>query len=692
MSRYGGWRRLTGDTADRPDLLDLGKKLLGYLSEQRRLTGLKTCSIQRQAPDGSLVRARFDYDIPVIEVMAAPAPTGGGQRIELAGVVARPRTFADPFAFGDNADVLLALGENKAKGVFFDSYKAQFPDGLVLAGNLDWRNADETLAVTWIGPLNRYFPVEGRHGTRVHHNGKVIYDSIVDLGSYQADVVGAALRKAGGKHYLLVALFYFDAFKYEVRAIEVDSIRNPIITPVEGVSPEVLATVTVGQFSLYFYPTPLLFNQSGTEARTMLHRWDNSRDNTMVVSELVIDLRDLDAVTTSETHEADVSTAFATHVVTDALWNGPLNYAPLGGNMQSAVTPAVESYRCAVDFKNDAPVYATWYLPWSTDEALATHEYTVGRPEDPGSASTDYTRTQGEFAGRLTAGEWLNIASSSTTVQHVVSSSDGSISTRTHTVSGPRESMLLWWLDLRYDAAVVTTKESAGATVTQTDRTLVETGPGTTRVDTVVTTTTVDTSVFRTQVVFNGAPVDSIERTDETDTTTVVPSSSAGEMSRWEALQLPVNPFASFPYFGPTPTAYERFNFPWRQDIDDPDVWHESEPATTEPPNPDTSGVGGFPDLPDEGTQQFNLPAEEPPGGWHIPPFAAANRYDLNTMGSWLVTRTGWVFSMRWPGNDGFKWQSRISTEQPLDPLTGSNGAELYQPIWPLSAILTNVR
>jgi YVTN family beta-propeller protein len=70
MARYGQWRRLRGDTS-RLDLLDLGKRLLGYLAEQRQLSGVKTMSAQRRLPDGSVVRVRFDGDMPVIEIMEA---------------------------------------------------------------------------------------------------------------------------------------------------------------------------------------------------------------------------------------------------------------------------------------------------------------------------------------------------------------------------------------------------------------------------------------------------------------------------------------------------------------------------------------------------------------------------------------------------------------------------------------------
>jgi hypothetical protein len=73
--RYTGWHHTIGDAHASPSYVAVGKKLLGYLDQQRKLSGVKTCSIERTLPDGSVVRARFEYDIPVIEVRA-----GGGQQ------------------------------------------------------------------------------------------------------------------------------------------------------------------------------------------------------------------------------------------------------------------------------------------------------------------------------------------------------------------------------------------------------------------------------------------------------------------------------------------------------------------------------------------------------------------------------------------------------------------------------------
>lgn len=78
--RHHTWRRLRGDSG-RPDLAQYGNKLLGYLAEQRRMGGSKSQTITRQLPDGSVVRARYVGDQPVIEISTAPAPPGGIEEI-----------------------------------------------------------------------------------------------------------------------------------------------------------------------------------------------------------------------------------------------------------------------------------------------------------------------------------------------------------------------------------------------------------------------------------------------------------------------------------------------------------------------------------------------------------------------------------------------------------------------------------
>lgn len=72
--RYGGWRRLRGDTAKRADLLDVGKKLLAALQFRRSRGGPKTVVQRVSFPDGSRVTAGFTLGHPYIDVYDA----GGG--------------------------------------------------------------------------------------------------------------------------------------------------------------------------------------------------------------------------------------------------------------------------------------------------------------------------------------------------------------------------------------------------------------------------------------------------------------------------------------------------------------------------------------------------------------------------------------------------------------------------------------
>ena len=68
--RYSQWRKLRGDL-DRPELVDYGKRLLGYLDNQRKLSGNMSAHIKRTLPDGSVVMARFNGDQPEVYVQDA---------------------------------------------------------------------------------------------------------------------------------------------------------------------------------------------------------------------------------------------------------------------------------------------------------------------------------------------------------------------------------------------------------------------------------------------------------------------------------------------------------------------------------------------------------------------------------------------------------------------------------------------
>lgn len=199
--RHSGWRRLRGDT-DRPDLLDLGKKLLGYLDNQRRLSGVRTLEIQRTTPDGAVVRAQWVGDLPIISVLA-PAPSLPPPDEEAAGgFVVWPSDATRVWELTPEPAVYLELGGRGYSRYYHDSahanaatpagsYAPWFPGApsptLQDAGNVDWRSADEKHSVTWHGPKSRYWvskPTEGAstdtdletHGKKVYRMGQVLFD------------------------------------------------------------------------------------------------------------------------------------------------------------------------------------------------------------------------------------------------------------------------------------------------------------------------------------------------------------------------------------------------------------------------------------------------------------------------------------------------------------------------------------
>lgn len=224
MPRYDGWRVLRGDT-DRQDLLDLGKKLLGYLAEQRRLSGVKTMQVIRQTPDGSLVRARFAYDIPIIEVIAAPRPPPDvPTEPDATGFVVTATTSALPSGvdatypqqilkpswttFFKNKVIAAYKAFSGKKG----TYGARFNDGVRYAGNIDWRDADG-VRINYYGPTLRYWydlyrKPDAQYGRWVFLNGAILLDIDAYCTASEVDfaerlVLGAAL--VGDKLFVMQA-------------------------------------------------------------------------------------------------------------------------------------------------------------------------------------------------------------------------------------------------------------------------------------------------------------------------------------------------------------------------------------------------------------------------------------------------------------------------------------------------------
>lgn len=78
--RHAGWTRVRGGE-EHPELVTVGRQLLGQLVEQRKLSGVKTQELTRRMPDGSVVRARWVGDQPTIEIQAVPEEGGGVEEV-----------------------------------------------------------------------------------------------------------------------------------------------------------------------------------------------------------------------------------------------------------------------------------------------------------------------------------------------------------------------------------------------------------------------------------------------------------------------------------------------------------------------------------------------------------------------------------------------------------------------------------
>ena len=318
MGRYSGWRRLTGDTADRPDLLDLGKKLLGELENQRNLSGIPTRSIQRRAPDGSIVAARYVGDLPEIFVRQA----SGSKQTIVSGFFGRPTTAGDELAAGtwygtwwsESADrhvPLAALSANGGalEGGWYDAdnapdgapprfYARYFPDsGLRLAANIDWTGDKGVLY--FFGPENRYNDPATYYTPLIYHNGALLVDMQDVTGTSSWRVIGAALHGALELRMVLCRLDELRVYRIPLASAspgygDVPLHLHPRLTVTydehDAVDAELLAEYELAPNDAG-YRHPLHFNQRGDECRGIFWRYDVIGDRN-VPYEVVIGFTD----------------------------------------------------------------------------------------------------------------------------------------------------------------------------------------------------------------------------------------------------------------------------------------------------------------------------------------------------------------------------------------------------------------
>ncbi len=341
MARYDQWRRLSGDT-DEPALFDFGKKLLGEVAEQRRLSGVETLTMVRKLPDGSVIRAGFQGGHPFIDVAAGGEKKPGIIEAVIQGLVTAPRTFASPTAFAahpeamlDNHGVPLDIDGNQPwASLLYSRYKTVYKAGLDKCGTVDWRNADESISVNWGRRRSRYWggnvsdggmgdPGAGAVASCVYHNGAVIFDAYDLAGAHFGRWIAGACMK-GSK--LFVMVLELRAGGYFFRLVKASAKPDPKVGPQNVRYPArykkcSAASMTVlaeqahpVSVSVAFFPA-FNFNQACTEARSIDVRFDGGFTFLKVI-ETVFNFADLDDITAVNNTLATNITVTSTTTIT----------------------------------------------------------------------------------------------------------------------------------------------------------------------------------------------------------------------------------------------------------------------------------------------------------------------------------------------------------------------------------------
>ncbi len=407
--RYDDWFHRRGGN-DRPDLVSIAKKLLGYLEEQRQLTGVKTQSIERKLPDGSIVRASFFGDIPKATII-----TSGGEETTIeykAAIITWPGVSgAVRISQLHPQEAMKPPGRGSAGVWGHRKYKELEVDE---SGNIDWRDFREEVVLSWRGPKARYFKGAATEpfGTKVYYNGAVVY-TVGDeaLGANPVVLAGTNKRVEGacvnGTKLLVVVRSLNTSVYYVLATSFINFVAGTVWTLI-GTRPSA--------YPEYGYGHSVFFNSKGTEGRTIRVYADDpasterSREVIFTVNEAVdaVTFSFVDQVcpsvvnkkTEDITHyddqwEAEIATWRCTGPVPTEADNGnwvPQNIVGVdekhrgdasGANQSrvtgyTAVTEPVYSVpdfwiKSGVDYKNDVPNYM--YLR-KTDGSIRTESGT----------------------------------------------------------------------------------------------------------------------------------------------------------------------------------------------------------------------------------------------------------------------------------------------------------------------------
>lgn len=356
MPRFTSPFHKSGSFADAPDwLIDEGRKLLGYLDQQRALSGIQTISQSRSYGGGYSVTASFFGNIAKVTYTVGSTSGEVEDESYMDGfVVSPPEIYIQPTnrfvviqgISGTNAPasyfyddttapspptditVLYQKTDSNSEPLFQDgflnSYTPPHADGLQYFGNIDWRNSDESLICTWIGPSARYFGISAQVLPYVFFHGQILFDCGVladagffgDTSSYAASyagrrgaVTGACIAQESGKFYLYVvvrfgAAAYGDAHRKEF-LVKLDTVAadhrgdGQEMAAIWKLAPAVLPSTLDGNPAIVWSQDldintddvyhPWFFNQSAAEARCIRYHGEFYQSGNMIECVLKID-------------------------------------------------------------------------------------------------------------------------------------------------------------------------------------------------------------------------------------------------------------------------------------------------------------------------------------------------------------------------------------------------------------------
>ena len=347
--RYENEYRWTSnsDTPVPSEMRNVGRKLLGYLANQMRLSGVRTLHAQQIMADGSVVRAAFYDGQPRLDFEVAGG--GGGTPAKntlVQGFVAHPRTTGSATAFGAKPQVILDNNGSATPdedvgyiNLFYDDtyypanpatqrsglYTINRFNQVVLAselahsGNVDWRN-DAGFVIWWGGSSARYVNASSNaDGRKACINGDIIVDftSVSGITASYA-IIGCCLQ--GTTLVVCVARDASGGTPSDIRVYTAPLVakNDPLFLwlkafpPVETPSYPRFEPVPAATWTLRFMETfpvsdetsvrgghPMCFNQDATEGR-MIARYNvgGSVDYpNSTVREWVLDIANLDEIT-----------------------------------------------------------------------------------------------------------------------------------------------------------------------------------------------------------------------------------------------------------------------------------------------------------------------------------------------------------------------------------------------------------